>query len=309
MTFLQFALQQFIITTEGIVHGLCYNQMLKVRNPSQPAWIRVLSFWIGYSMILSISWITGKRISGYINLACCMTLSLTLMYLFYDEKLKTRVFAYMFLFLLQTVADVIVSFLYIIVQRHESANYMQDEMIGIMILVMSFASLLEFFGCWLWQRKKGIRNNGFAIAVTAMVVIFLYMIFITAGVFVSQGSFDQSFLTSAFVTFGGVGVFLLICFYYQQKQQKESQVEWENLKRIQSSQEEFFRRLEEQERKTSFIRHDHLNILGAVSQLLEEGQEEEADRFLKDYIGRLENKERKVDGVLPEADGQIIEGY
>ena len=44
MTLIQFIFQQFIMTIEGPVHGICYNLMLTPKKPQQPAWIRVLPF-------------------------------------------------------------------------------------------------------------------------------------------------------------------------------------------------------------------------------------------------------------------------
>lgn len=291
MTTAQFIFQQFIMTIEGPVHGFCYNHMLTPKNPRQPGWVRGLSFWAAYTLVMSLSWITGIRISGYVNMLFAMTITQILLYFFFQEKLQTRIFAYMLLFLMQAVGDISVSFFYIIVQGHETANYMQDEMISIMITVMTICSLLECLGCWMWRKRRGIRTNGFAIAIVSLIVLFLYMVFVAVGVIVYQGSFDASFLGTAVVSVGGVGTFLLICFFYQQKQKKENEVEWENLMNLKEIQEEFFRSLEEQERKTSFIHHDHLNILGAVSQLLEEQETDEAQRVLEDYLQRLESGE------------------
>ncbi len=291
MTPAQFIFQQFIMTLEGPVHGFCYNHMLTPRNPAQPGWVRVLAFWGIYTLVVSVNWITGVRVSGYINLLVAVTLTQTALYFFFQEKLQTRIFAFMLLFLMQAAADLCVSFFYIVVQRHASANFMEDEMISVMITVMMVGALLEGFGCWLWRKRRGIQTNGFAVALSALVVIFLYMVFITVGVIVYQGSFDPSFVGSAIVSMGSVAVFLLICFYYQQKQKKENEVEWENLMNLKKMQEEFYCSLEEQERKISFIRHDHLNVLGTVHQLLEEQETQEARMVLEDYLQRLETDE------------------
>lgn len=66
-------------------------------------------------------------------------------------------------------------------------------------------------------------------------------------------------------------------------------MEWENLVRLRQSQEDFFCRLEKLERETSFIRHDHLNVLGTITQLLEQSQSAEAKEILESYLDRMDD--------------------
>lgn len=289
MSPLQFIFQQFIMTIEGPVHGLCYNMMLTPKKARQPAWILVLSFWGIYTLAMSMSWFSGTRVSSFVNLAVSATLCQILLRIFYKEKLQTTIFAYLTLFFMQAVGDILVSSIYILVQGHTTTNYMEDEMISIMITVMTVCSLLEFLGCWLWRKKKGIRTNGLAIAATLMIVMFLHMVFLTAGVVLFQGDYFSSFVHTSTIGICVMLSLLGICFYYQHKQEKANRLEWENLKRLKQSQDEFFRSLEKLERKTSFIRHDHLNILTSVCMLLEKEDAAEARNLLDSYLKRIES--------------------
>lgn len=242
------------------------------------------------------------RVSSFVNLAVSSTLCQILLQIFYKEKLQTTIFAYLTLFSMQAIGDILVSFLYILVLGHASANYMQDQMISILITVMAICALLEFLACWIWRKKKGIQTKGMSVVITLMVVTFLHMIFLTAGILLFQGDYFLSFLQTSGISVGVLTVLLMVCFYFQQKQQKQNRLEWENLKRLKQSQEEFFRSLEKLEQKTSFIRHDRVNVLVAVCQLLEQSESAEAAEVLGSYLGRIEaspDPEEENSGAKP----------
>lgn len=289
MTMIQFVFQQFILTIEGPIRGFCYNLMLTPKKPQQSAWIRILPFWGVYILTTSMSWFSGVWVSSFVSLAVSSTLCQIVLQYFYKEKLQTTIFAYLTLFSMQAIADILVSSVYILAQGHITNNYMQDQMISIFITLMAVSSLLEFLASWIWRRRKGIQTRGMFVVITLMVVIFLQMIFLAAGILFFQGEYFLSFLQASSISVGVLVLQLMVCFYFQQKQQKQNRLEWENLKRLKQSQEEFFRSLEKLEQKTSFIRHDHINVLVAVCQLLEQSESAEAAEVLGSYLGRIES--------------------
>lgn len=289
MSLLVFVLQQFLLSLEGVIHGFYYQKMLKLKNPDQPAWGLMLGCWISYLLVMSISWITGQRIAGYINLICIMTLFQILLKIFCTDRLQTRLFANALLYLMQALADVITTSIFLIILKMPGVNYMQDNMLLLVIVALCVEFGLDAMACRVWNQKKNVRRNGFAIVSAALVVVFFYLLFLSAGFLTAPETFSLSMLAASLISLAGTVTAVLICFFYQQKQQKNSQLEWENLHRIRQRQEDFFRELEEQERRTSFIRHDHLNILAAAGQLLCQEQSEEASQLLESYLDRLES--------------------
>lgn len=295
-----FVLQQFILTSEGIVHGLCYNQMLTAKRNAPPAWIRVLAFWGVYITEMSMSWFRGERLPSLLNLTVAFSLTQILMHLFYREKLQTRFFAYLLLYMVQGSADILVGMVYILMLGNNSANYMQDNMIPALLAVLALGSYFEWAACSLWQKKKGIRTNGFVIAGAGLLVMILYLFFIACGVLIFDVVHIPDLLIPALFSVCGIWIFMLFWALYQQKQHESRKVEWENLNRVRNTQEEYFRFLEAQERKLSFVRHDALNILGTAGQLLSESRHEDAQNLLESYLGILEQKP-ETDPVSAEA--------
>lgn len=282
-----FVLQQFVLSLEGVIHGFYYQKMLKLKNPDQPAWVLMLGCWISYLLVMSISWITGQRIAGYINLICIMPLFQILLKIFCTDRLQTRLFANALLYLMQALADVITTSIFLIILKKPGINYMQDNMLVLLVVGLGIEFGLDALACRMWNQKKNIRRNGFAIVSAALVVVFFYLLFLSAGFLTTPETFSLSMLAASFISLAGTATAVLVCFFYQQKQQKNSQLEWENLHRIRQRQEDFFRELEEQERKTSFVRHDHLNVLSAALQLLYQQEEDAVETLLVEYEKRI----------------------
>lgn len=284
-------LQQFVVTLEGVVHGFCYSRMLKPRWKNFPAWAAILVVWGVYILTLSMSWISGKRINSYVNLVVSFTLVQMVLWALYEERWKTRLWAWMLLYMMEVVADIAVSFIYVVVMKTPSVNYMEDEMLLVMCIVTLLGALLELAACSLYRKRRKLENRevgSFAIAAACLLVMLLYMLCIACGVYFGQGDYTGPFLVNAWISVGGTGLILLICWVEQKRQNRQERLEWENLQKIKNSQEAFFLGLERQERQAAFVRHDHMNILTLVSQLLQEDHEKEAEDILQDYLSRME---------------------
>lgn len=289
MTGFEMVLQQLILTLEGIIHGLCYNRMLKAANPDQPAWARVLCFWLVYPLILVPTWILQVRVPGYINLIAAFALCQILLYFFYQESLRTRIFAFVLLFLMQVAAELLLSGLYVVVQQHDTVNVLEVQMIPILLFAQVLDWILEYAACSAWvllRRRRNPQAINKAASLTALIVPLLCLLYLSLGTASLQGSFIDAYLTAVGVSLVTLCAFLAYFFLFQSSWKKENQLEWENLQRIRTSQKNFFRLLEEQERKASFFRHDQLNILGSISQLLQEGQRLEAEELLAQVLER-----------------------
>lgn len=287
MSAAQFVFQQLLLSSEGIIHALCYDRMLERKRKEQPAWLRAVCFWLLYILILSVSWLSGVRISGAVNLIFALVLTQILLQLFYQEKLQTRLFACVVLFLMQVMAEIAVSFLYTLIQGHTSVNYMEDQMIPILMVAMMLDAVFEFSASTIWRKRRGRKDDGLRISFGILGMLEIYMVFGVVGVLVFQGSFADSYLTTIGVSLITFTAFLGFFLFYQQKQYRENLLERENLHRIQNRQEAFFRELEEQERKVSFIRHDHLNVVSAALQLLYQKEEEGVETLLAEYEKRI----------------------
>lgn len=81
----------------------------------------------------------------------------------------------------------------------------------------------------------------------------------------------------------------MVCLLAVNKQMKQERLDVQSRRRLQKEQEALYQSLERQERKLSMIRHDHLNILAAASQLLEEQQTGPAEELLNHYLIQLES--------------------
>lgn len=287
MSAAQFVFQQLLLSSEGIIHALCYDRMLERKQKGQPAWLRAVSFWLLYILILSGSWLSGIRISGAVNLVFALVLTQILLQLFYQEKLQTRLFACVVLFLMQVMAEIAVSFLYTLIQGHTSVNYMEDQMIPILMVAMMLDAVFEFSASTIWRRRRGRKDDGLRISFGILGMLGIYMVFGAVGVLVFQGSFADSYLTTIGVSLITFLAFIGFFLFYQQKQYRENLLERENLQRIQNQQEAYFRKLEEQERKVSFIRHDHLNIVATALQLLHQQEEDAVETLLAEYEKRI----------------------
>ena len=311
MSAFEFVLQQLLLTLEGIIHGLCFNRMLRIRNNRQPAVLRVLSFWLVYVVVLSMSWITGIRIPGPVNLVFALLFCQILMHFFYEEKLSVRLGAWVVLFLMQTIAELFISFLYLVVQGHQSANSMTEQLIGILSLGMMLDGLFEWAACRIWvrvRRQKNRQAGSLAAGGLAMSMPFLCLLFLSLGIVVLQGSFISSYLITAGVSLLTFVVFLGFLFFFQRHLQKQDELEQEQLEHLRDRQALFFQQLEEQERKAFFFRHDCTNIAGAISQLLEEGRLQEAEGLLHQICSRTLQEQTIISGLMgssSEEDGMM----
>ena len=166
---------------------------------------------------------------------------------------------------------------------------MQDEMIPVLCIVTLVGFVLELCGSLIYRKRRKKGTEGYVVAASAMMVILLYVLMIACGMFFWQGNYTAPFLTCLWISVGGTAIILMICLGAQRRQKKENRMEWENLVRLRQSQEDFFCRLEKLERETSFIRHDHLNVLGTITQLLEQSQSAEAKEILESYLDRMED--------------------
>lgn len=284
-----FVLQQFVMTLEGVVHGFCYSRMLTKRREQMPSWILILCVWSVYIATVSLSWFSGQRVSGYLNLLVSFSLLQIVLRVLYQENRKTRITAWMLLYMMQAVADIGVSFVWIVLMGHGTANYLEDNMILILCTVLVVGCVLELAACWMYRKHKKVRSGGFMTAAAGLMVMILYMVFLACGLFLMQGQFSQAFLTASWISIGGTALILTACFFQQEKQHRQNELEQESLTSLQDQQEQYFRGLEQEERKASFLRHDHLNVLAAVSQLLQQEQSEEAGELLDHYLNRIES--------------------
>lgn len=239
MSAAQFVFQQLLLSSEGIIHALCYDRMLERKRKEQPAWLRAVCFWLQYILILSGSWLSGVRISGAVNLVFALALTQILLQLFYQEKLQTRLFACVVLFLMQVMAEIAVSFLYTLIQGHTSVNYMEDQMIPILMVAMMLDAVFEFSASTIWRKRRGRKDDGLRISFGILGMLGIYMAFGAVGVLVFQGSFADSYLTTIGVSLITFLAFLGFFLFYQQKQYRENLLERENLQRIQNRQEAF----------------------------------------------------------------------
>lgn len=281
-------LQQAVLSLEGLLHGICLNCMLTPKRPAQPFWLRVLVFYGAFLMIMSCTWISGVKMPGFINLLVVCTVFQILMKYMFQEKWHVKLLAYLTLYVCLVAADILTSGLYILVLQRDSLDSMTQDMLGPLCFGMFLAALLDWLACSIWLRRKSPRSSSALMASACLGVTFLYTVYFAFGLFGTQDGFNPAILGASLLSFAGTGLAIAFCFYLQQKQGKQNQVEWENLNRIRGRQEAFFRTLEEQERKASFIRHDHLNVLGTVSQLLSQEQEQPALQLLEEYQNRMQ---------------------
>lgn len=289
MSPLYFVLQEFVMTLEGVTHGFCFSLMLTPKRENCPRWLQVLLMWGVFVVVMSINWISGIRVVGYISLVFSFVLVQLMLKAVYREPLKTRIWAWMLLYMLEAVADLAVSFVYIVILGAEHVNHMQDEMIPVLCIVTLVGFVLELCGSLIYRKRRKKGTEGYVVAASAMMVILLYVLMIACGMFFWQGNYTAPFLTCLWVSVGGTAIILMICLGTQRRQKKENRMEWENLVRLRQSQEDFFCRLEKLERETSFIRHDHVNVLGTITQLLEQSQIAEAKEILESYLDRMED--------------------
>ncbi len=281
-------LQQFVLSMEGLLHGICLNCMLTPKHPKQPFWLRVAYFYGSFLVIMSFSWISGMRVPSYINLVMVCTVFQILMKFVFQEKWHVRLLAYLTLYVCLAAADILISCLYVLVLQRNSLDYMAEDVLMQVCGGMLIAAMLDWLACSLWLQRRSTRFSSSLMAGACLAVTFLHTVYFAFGIFGTQNGFNPAILGASLLSFAGTGSAIAFCFYFQQKQGKQNQLEWENLSRIRSSQEAFFRTLEEQERKTSFIRHDHLNVLGTVSQLLAQEQVQPALQLLDDYQNRMQ---------------------
>lgn len=198
--------------------------------------------------------------------------------------------------MMQALVDLLGSFVYIVILGNETVNHMEDVMLPVLCTAVFLSFWLEFAAALFYsrRRRKGAKGKeSFAVAAAAMLVILLYVLMLAYGMYFWQGNYTSAFMTIVWVSVGGTAGILIVCLFSQKKQKKENRMEWENLIRLRQSQEDFFCRLAKLEKETSFIRHDHLNVLGTISQLLEQSQSAEAKEVLESYLNRPEGSESR----------------
>ena len=75
MSLLMTLIQQLILSSEGLVHGFCYNRMLEAKEGAPAPWIRMMGFWSVYIIEISVNWITGIRLPSFVNLSIAFGLT------------------------------------------------------------------------------------------------------------------------------------------------------------------------------------------------------------------------------------------
>ncbi len=289
MNSFQFLLQELVMCLEGAVHGVCYNRMLHKRNPQMPDGVLIFSGMLVYGLILVMNQMAGIRLPGILNTSIMMVLFQLLLWKCCTDRLQTRLFATVLVYVMQALVDILITSLFVLVLGHEGVNFLEDNMLGLLILAVALELILIRPLCRIWNRKKDIRQNGFAIVRTALLVVFLYLLFLCLGFLLVPTAVNLKMLATALGSLAGTGAAIVVCLLAVNKQMKQERLDVQSRRRLQKEQEALYQSLERQERKLSMIRHDHLNILAAASQLLEEQQTGPAEELLNHYLIQLES--------------------
>ncbi len=290
MSLLMTLIQQLILSSEGLVHGFCYNRMLEAKEGAPAPWIRMMGFWSVYIIEISVNWITGIRLPSFVNLSIAFGLTQVYMRLFYKDPFHVCFFAWLLLLAFQTIADLSFYAIYMLIERPATLNFMEDNMVPVLLCTLMAMFFFEWGAATLWQHRKGIRTTGFFILTAGLGGIGLYVLLLAAGVVFLDSQAVSRILLPLLYAAIGLWMALMLCALYVQKQHESRQHEWQTIQEVADRQKAWFEALEEQERRVSCIRHDQLNVLQTVQSLLEQEEQEEAGFLLESWQARLEER-------------------
>lgn len=280
--------QQGVLSLEGLLLGIFFPRMLHLSRKNLQGWRFGLLCWCVYVLAMLPNWIMGDRLPGILNTLSVLILFQIVLKICCSDRLQVRIFAALLLYLMQALADILISLVFVVFLQNDSVNYMQDNMAWMLCVGVILEGQLDWAACRLWRSRTQTTRKGFLVAGAGLTVLFFYLLFLAGYSLQSQAGWNRETLLVVFASLLAAGLAVLLTVYFQQKQHSRQSLEMENLERLRLEQEAHFRKLEGQEKQTSFVRHDQLNVLGAADQLLREDQPEEAENLLQSWLNRLE---------------------